>query len=252
LPQKCATLFKYGHQRLTPERPFAGGLADWILLVEGTACLRVPDKVADMVAAPANCAMATVAAALRRGGRVADRTVLVLGAGQLGLTACALARSAGARHVLVSDPDPTRRGRAAAFGATRLVSAQPDELAAAVAESTEGRGADLVLELAGVAEAVQASLTSARIGGTVVLAGTVLPTAPVALDPEKVVRNMLTIRGLHNYAACDLDAAVAFLAGPGQTYPFASLVGPSFRLDETAQAFGHARDNPGSRVAVIP
>jgi alcohol dehydrogenase len=214
--------------------------------------VRLPEEVPDALAAPANCATATVAAALRCGGKIAGRTVLVLGAGQLGLTACAMAKSAGAEHVLVSDPDLTRRARALAFGATGLVSAQPDELAAAVTDASAGRGADLVLELAGVAESVQAALALPRIGGTVVLAGTVLPTPSVQLDPEKVVRNMLTIRGLHNYTAGDLGAAVAFLAGPGQAYPFASLVGPSYRLDETEQAFAHAHAHPGSRVAVIP
>ena len=110
----------------------------------------------------------------------------------------------------------------------------------------------MVLELAGVRETVQAALTLVRIGGTVVLAGTVLPTPAVALDPEQVVRRLLTIRGVHNYTPRDLVAAVDFLAGPGRTYPFASLVSRTFRLEEVEQAFGTAHAHPGSRVAVIP
>src|SRR5262249_21377023 len=86
LPQKCESLFKYGHERVTNERPFAGGLADFVLLAPGTATLRVPDDIADVLAAPANCATATVAAVLRCGGEnLAGRTVLILGAGLLGL-----------------------------------------------------------------------------------------------------------------------------------------------------------------------
>ncbi len=98
LPQKCARPYKYGHQAATPERLCGGGLADRIVLVPGTAWLRVPDEVTDLVAAPANCATATVAALLRHGGPVAGRTVLVLGAGVLGVTACAMARAAGAQR----------------------------------------------------------------------------------------------------------------------------------------------------------
>src|SRR5262245_22979801 len=152
LPQKCDRAYKYGHEAVTRERPCTGGLAEYVLLRPGTACLRVPDELADRVACPANCATATVAAVLRigAGADLAGKAVLVLGAGALGLTACAMARSAGARVVIASDPQERGRERAIAFGATHAVSASRDELAAVVAETTAGRGADVVLELAGV------------------------------------------------------------------------------------------------------
>ncbi len=250
LPQKCVSLFKYGHQRVQMEQPFAGGLADYVLLVPRSALFRVPDGLSDALAAPANCATATIAAVLRTAGVVAGRSVLIFGAGMLGLTACALAQSSGATAVLVSDPDPARRARALVFGATHAFS--PDELATGVAEVTQGRGADVTLELAGVAGTVAAGLTLTRIGGTLVLAGTVLPTPSVPLDPEAVVRRMLTIRGVHNYVPSDLATALDFLDGAGNAYPFAELVSRTFRLDEVEQAFAHAHAHPGSRVAVVP
>jgi alcohol dehydrogenase len=254
LPQKCESLFKYGHERVSGERPFAGGLGDFVVLAPGTAMFRVPDALDDRLAAPANCATATASAALRLGGgeSIGGRTVLILGAGVLGLTACALARVAGASRVLVSDPDPARRERAADFGATHRLSADPNEQQAVVADATQGRGADVVVELAGVADSVRAGLRLVRTGGTLVLAGTVLPTSPVALDPEQVVRRLLTIRGTHNYTPRDLGAALDFLAGPGRGFPFATLIGESFRLEQVEQAFAHAHAHPGLRVAVIP
>jgi alcohol dehydrogenase len=198
LPEKCERPFKYGHQRLRSERPLGGGLADYLLLVPGTVFFRIPDDVADRIAAPANCATATVVALLRLGGEVAGRVVLVLGAGVLGVTACAMARAAGARAVVVSDPVPACRQRARDFGATHVFPADAEEVAAGVREISQGRGADQVLELAGTAETVRAGLALARIGGTVVLAGTVAPVGPVVFDPENVVRKLLTIRGVHN------------------------------------------------------
>jgi alcohol dehydrogenase len=252
LPQKCERLYKYGHEQAIPERPFCGGLADLVLLAPGTACLHVPHPVVDEVAAPANCATATVAAVLRYAGPVAGRTVLVQGAGVLGLTAAAMARTAGADHVLVSDPEPARRERAALFGATRVLSTDPDEAAAVLGETTHGRGADVVLELAGVEASVRAGLGLVRVGGTLVLAGTVLPTPAVPIDPEQVVRRLLTIRGVHNYTPRDLETAIDFLAGPGRSYPFATLVARSFALNEAEQAFAHAHAHPGQRVAVVP
>jgi alcohol dehydrogenase len=252
LPQKCERPYKYGHERLTPERPRGGGLADCVVLVPGTVCFRVPDAVPDPVAAPANCATATVAALLRHGGPVAGRTVLVLGAGVLGVTACAMAQAAGARAVLASDPVPTCRERALRFGATRVFPAEANELAAGVGEITHGRGADLVLELAGAAGTVQAALALARAGGTVVLAGTVAPVGAIGFDPENVVRRLLTIRGVHNYHPRDLATALRFLAGPGHDFPWPSLVVAEYPLEQADQAFAAAHAQPGVRVAVVP
>jgi putative phosphonate catabolism associated alcohol dehydrogenase len=249
LPQKCTSLFKYGHELFNGTHPFAGGLADLVTLMPGSAIFRVPDRLGDAMAASANCATATAAAVLRAGGEVAGRCVLIFGAGMLGLTACAMARSAGA-SVIVCDPDGPRRQRAPDFGAAAISSAE--ELTGVVADATNGRGADLVLELAGAADSVQAGLALTRIGGTLVLAGTVLPTPSVPLDPEAVVRRLLTIRGVHNYAPRDLGAALDFLAGPGSAYPFTDLVHRTFALDEVAQAFEYAHQHGGGRVAVVP
>jgi alcohol dehydrogenase len=247
LPQKCERLHKYGHERATVASPFVGGLADCIVLKPGTSFMCVPDDAPDALAALANCATATCAAVLRAGGAIAGRCMLISGAGVLGLTACAMARAAGAGAVLVCDPDAGRRTRASAFGATHCCA--PEELGL-VHDITGGRGADVVLELAGVHASVQSCLASARIGGTVVLAGTVLPTPAVPLDPERVVRRLLTIRGVHNYAPADLETAVNFLAAHAAT--LAPLVGPTFDLDDIEQAFAHAHAHPGVRVAVVP
>jgi alcohol dehydrogenase len=252
LPQKCARLFKYGHERMTNERPLGGGLADCVVLVPGTACFRVPDVVPDDVAASANCATATVAALLRHGGSVTRRTVLVLGAGVLGVTACAMARAAGARAVMVSDPVPACRERALTFGATHVFPAATDELAAGVREVTEQRGADLVLELAGTAGTVQTGLALARTGGTVLLAGTVAPVGTIAFDPECVVRRLLTVRGVHNYHPRDLATALSFLAGSGRDFPWPSLVVARYPLKQAEQAFAAAHAQPGVRIAVVP
>jgi threonine dehydrogenase-like Zn-dependent dehydrogenase len=228
LPQKCARLFKYGHVQVTRAEPFAGGLADCILLRPGAAAVRAA------------------------GGALAGKSILILGAGLLGLTAAAMAHAAGAHAVLVCDPDAARRQRALAFGATHAVSDETEVLAGAIASASAGRGADVVLEFAGVPAAVTAALEHARIGATVVLAGTVRPTAPVAVEPERIVRRQLTIRGVHNYAPVDLASALDFLAGPARTYPFSSLIGPSFPLEAADAAFEHAHAHPGTRVVVTP
>lgn len=252
LPQKCERPYKYGHQRIDAELPLGGGLADYVVLVPGTVYYRVPDAIADPVAAMANCAIATVAALFRCGGAVARRNVLVLGAGVLGATACAMARAGGAGKVVASDPAFDCRERALRFGAHHVFSADADELTAGVRDITEGRGADLVLELAGTPESVTAALTLARVGGTVLLAGSVAPIGTVVVDPETVVRRMLTIRGMHNYHPSDLATALGFLTGSGREFPWPSLVAASYSLEHAEQAFIHADAERGVRIAVVP
>jgi putative phosphonate catabolism associated alcohol dehydrogenase len=249
LPQKCETTFKYGHSSLDAGRVFSGGYAEYCLLVPGTGILRLPATLADPLAATANCAASTVAAAVRmlaatvqiRGG-----TVLVLGAGALGITACAMLREAGTREVWACDLDPDRADRALAFGATRALS--PAELEAAAT----GRGMDAALEFTGSSVAVAAGIRALRIGGTAVLAGTVLPSPMVDLDPEQVVRRMLTIRGLHNYASEDLVSAVRFLDRAQARYPFSTLVGEIYPLQAINEALAAAGRATGYRVAVVP
>jgi alcohol dehydrogenase len=250
LPQKCVELFKYGHELLKPGHQFHGGLADVCLLRRGTGIARLPDRLPDFVACPANCATATVAAALRAAGDCRGRTILVHGAGMLGVTACAMARAAGAREIVCTDINAERLALASGFGATRAVLA--DGLGRAVEEATAGRGVDVALELSGSADAAQAGLDLLRIGGTAVWLGAVLPVRPVPINPEAIVRRMLTIRGVHNYSPRDLAAAVTFLDRHHRDFPFAELVAGPYSLADADRAFQKAGTGTAARVAITP
>ena len=247
LPQKCETMVKYGHEPLRPGGELTGGLADYCRLAPGSTVLRLPDGLPDAVACPANCATATVAAAYRAAGPVAGGAVLVHGAGVLGLTACAMARTAGAAEVICCDVNRDRLARAEAFGATRAI--LPADLAAAVAGATGRYGVDTAFELSGSPDAFEAGFPLLRIGGTCVLVGAVFPTRPVPLAMEAVVRRLLTIRGVHNYAPEDLAIAVRFLVGADR-YPFASLVADWVPLADADRAFETALRTGATRVGV--
>ena len=152
LSQKCERLFKYGHESLRPEHLFNGGLAEVCHLIAGTPVVSVPEGLPDEVACPANCATATVMAAMRAGGGCRGEIVLIQGAGMLGLTACALARSRGASQIIVCDIDETRLKQAERFGASHCVAVGegPEMLVRTVMEISRGRGVDLALELSGL------------------------------------------------------------------------------------------------------
>lgn len=242
MPQKCRRLFKYGHAAWDSPHGLAGGLADHVLLVPGTAIVPLPDALSSAAAAPASCAVATAAAIVRAAGTVADRTVVVFGAGMLGLSVASLARAAGAAGVTVVDPRPERRMRAAATVPGIQVAEQP---------SATGEGADLVVEAGGAAAAVAAAVELTAVGGTCLLAGTVSPVGAVALDPERLVRSQATIRGIHNYLPADLLVAVGHLASPAGA-GLAAAVGPIFPLERVNDALAAAATGDSLRVVVTP
>ncbi len=254
LPQKCESLFKYGHEPIAERHPLSGGLSQYCHLARGTSLVRLPEHLPDKVACPLNCATATVAAALCVAGDCRGATVLVQGAGMLGVTAVAMAMARGAARTIVCDYDEGRVRLAAQFGATLAIPLLPgsDALAAAVRDATCGRGVDVALELSGSPDAVEAGLPLLRIGGRYVLVGAVFPSRDVGVQAEIVVRRLLRIEGIHNYTPADLLAAVEFMADYHGRYPFASLVTASFLLDDAEAAFQHAIASRSPRVAVVP
>jgi alcohol dehydrogenase len=250
LPQKCEQLQKYGHVLHSVENAFAGGLADYILLKSGTDCIRVPDNIPDPIATQASCSTATVAAIYRHAPKF--QTVFIFGAGVLGLTAAAMAHASGAEVIAICDRDPVCLKRAGGFGAGALFDADLPTQANELSQLTHGRGFDLVIELAGTQQTCAAAIPLTRIGGTIIFAGTVSPTDPIPLDPELVVRRLLTIKGVHNYTSLDLQSALDFLENSGKNYPFELLVGETFPLSEVNAAFERARTTRGMRIVVRP
>jgi len=250
LPQKCEHLFKYGHSAISPGREFSGGFAECCVLTAGTGIIRLPDDLSDAMAAPANCAVSTVAAAIRLAGNLEGDTVAILGCGVLGLTACAMARQAGAAEVIACDLDADRRSSAEGFGAGQF--GRPDDLKSLSRELTHGRGCDVILEFSGSNAAVAGGIEVLRTGGTAVIAGTTTPCGPIDLDPNDLVRRMLTLRGLHNYGPDDLVTAVDFLSQARHHFPFHDLCGDSFRLEGIDAAFESSTARAGLRTAVMP
>lgn len=248
LPQKCTQSTKYGHEAFRSGYELLGGLAEHCLLVSGTAMAKLPDDLPLEVACPISCATATIAAAIEAAGDVRGKAICILGAGLLGLTACAMSRAAGAAEVICVEVHANRRARAVDFGATYAIA--PEELADAVRQLTDARGIDVAFELSGAPAAFESAWSMVRTGGTIVAVGSVFPSPPVPLLLEQLVRRQLTLRGIHNYAPRNLLAAVDFMAECHHQYPFADIVAEWHPLTKIETALNRARDPSNIRVGV--
>ncbi|MEI7553564.1 MAG: L-threonine 3-dehydrogenase, partial [Verrucomicrobiota bacterium] len=121
--------------------------------------------------------------------------VLITGAGPIGCMAAAIARHAGARKIVVTDVNPDRLALALKMGATRTVDISREKLPDVQREIGMKEGFDIGLEMSGNPRALNDMIDNMAHGGRIALLG-IMPGA-AAVDWNKVVFNMLTIRGIY-------------------------------------------------------
>ena len=130
-----------------------------------------------------------VAVTEMRGGA----TVLVIGAGMIGLLLLQAARVAGCSRVFVCDVDATRLALATQLGADHTILASGDALVEEILRRTDGDGVDVVLEAVGREETIVAAIDCTRKGGTVTLVGNISPQ--IMLPLQKVVSRQIRLQG---------------------------------------------------------
>jgi threonine dehydrogenase-like Zn-dependent dehydrogenase len=202
-----------------------------------------------------NCALCEAVYGLDQIGIRLGDTVVVQGAGGLGLYATALAKEMGAGQVIVLGRRPDRLALARAFGADLTLSSEhlsPAERRAAILDSTRGQGADVVAELIGSPEAVEEGVRLLRTGGRYLWIGNVTPGLPSNLDPGTVVRMAQTVKGVIAYAPWVLPRALDFLARRRHAYPFEQIISHTFPFAEINTAFTYASEGKATRVSIVP
>ena len=126
---------------------------------------------------------------------VLGEDVLVTGAGPIGIMAAAVARHAGARFVVVTDINEYRLELARKMGATVALNVKHGSLSDVQAQLGMQEGFDVGLEMSGSPAALQSMIGSLCHGGKIAMLG--IPSGPIDVDWNKVVFNMLTIKGIY-------------------------------------------------------
>ena len=121
--------------------------------------------------------------------------VLITGAGPIGIMAAAVARHVGARHVVITDINPTRLALAAEVADVVPVDVAKEELPAVMARLGLREGFDVGLEMSGVPSAFLQMVDSLVMGGKMAMLG--IPSKPFPVDWTRVVFRMLTIKGIY-------------------------------------------------------
>lgn len=126
---------------------------------------------------------------------VLGEDVLVTGAGPIGIMAAAVVKHAGARYVVITDLNESRLELARKVGVTRAVNPTKTSLEDVQKELGMQEGFDIGLEMSGNQTAFRDMLTNMAHGGRIAMLG--IPTGDMAIDWNKVIFNMLTIKGIY-------------------------------------------------------
>ena len=228
---------------LDPDEPpyWTGAYGEYYYLRPGHFVFKVPDDLSDDAVAPLNCALAQVIFSLNAAEVRFGDTVVIQGAGGLGINAIAVCRDLGAEQIIAIDGLPGRLELARQFGADQTIDLNeypsPQARVARVRELTGGRGADLVADLVGFPAVFAEAIEFARFGGRVVEVGNISLGNEVPIDPAKLVWGGKTVKGVSTYHPAVLPKALGFLQRNRERFPFDKIVSHHFPLDQINQAF---------------
>jgi L-iditol 2-dehydrogenase len=220
-----------------------GGFAEYVTVpadaVAGGNVIMVPDALSDEAAA----ASEPVAAALqgiRQGGVGAGKTVLINGAGPLGLAHVQLSKLYGAERVVVSEPSEQRRQTALAHGADMAVA--PTDLGDVFPQA----GPDVAFVDVGLPSLVEASVARLRKGGTCVIFAGMPPQSSVQFDPNDLHYREIQLIGSSG-STPTLQAEVLEQAARG-ALDLDAFVSDVLPLDDWQQGFSMKQSVAGIKV----
>jgi L-iditol 2-dehydrogenase len=257
VPCRACAYCKSGRENVCQNRQaigyeFDGAFAEFVripaIALQSGNVFRVPEGM-DFEAA----ALAEPLACCINGQRNADiqlgDTVLVLGAGPIGLMHAALARNAGARQVIVSEPNAARREAALERGVDAVCDPSSQSLAELVQARTEGLGADVAILAIGVPALANDTLALVRKGGHVNLFAGFSAGATATIDVNLIHYNEIVVTGASALSRRDYEIALNLLASG--RLDAGSLITHRFGVAEALAAFAAASGGSALKVALL-
>ncbi len=177
---------------------------------------------------------------------VLGEDVLVTGAGPIGVMAAAVARHAGARHVVVTDVNPYRLELARRMGATLAVDVRSRSIASVQEELGMKEGFDVGLEMSGNAQAFRDMLANMCHGGKVAMLG--IPDHELAIDWHTVIFNMLTIQGIYGREMYETWYKMTVMIQSG--LDIAPIITHRFHYTEFEKGFDAMRSGQSGKVVL--
>jgi (R,R)-butanediol dehydrogenase / meso-butanediol dehydrogenase / diacetyl reductase len=222
---------------------FDGAMAEYVRL-PFRSLLRIPDGMSPILGALVE-PLAVAIRGVALPSLTHPRTIVVMGAGPIGLLTALVASARSSCSVIVSDILPSRLALASQLGLSAVSSGA--ELKQSVDAATGGEGADLLFECTGVPSAARQMTDLVRPHGTIVNLGVF--KKPAEIDLQAVNFKELTIVGSRVYTREQFEDAI----GMAQTLPISQIVTHTFPLREVTRAFEYFRAGRDScKIMLLP
>lgn len=260
----CQHMVDYGNNMsaATPPHLF-GGWSQYLYVVPGSFLARVPDDLPTEVAVLTE--VMAVAVGLDRAKQFSavpnepflfDDTVVALGVGPLGMCFLMKARMLGAGTIIAIDLSPYRLEMAKKLGADVTINAAKTTAAErleAVRGLTHGRGADVVMECAGVPQVIPEALDMLRPGGMLVEAGNFSDLGEVSISPHRhLCSKGVRIIGVGGEEPAAYGASMRQLARYMKHYPVREFVSHRYRLRDVEAAVQQSIAPDSMKVVIDP
>jgi len=222
-----------------------GGFSEYGIAPAGTL-LKIPDGVSYREACFCEPVACCINGSLNSDIQFGD-SVMIIGAGPIGLVHLQLARHSGAR-VYMSDLIPERLEKAKELGADGLIHASKEDPVRRGKELTGGRGADVVIVAVGAPQALRQALELVGICGTVnFFAGTYPPTT-LEIDPNLIHYKQIRLTGSRDYTPFHFETALRLIeAGTVQVAP---LISHELPLAQVKEGFDIVAGRKGLKVMI--
>lgn len=251
---RCRHRKVYGITYGTADGPL-GGWAQQIWMKSGVHMLRIPAGVDQVRFMAGGCGLVTALHAVERAGVRLGHSVAVLGVGPVGQAALALAKLSGAHPVIAIGDPSSRRDFATRMGATATLGLDMSaaERAAAVRALTGGRGVDIVIEAAGVPDAVPQALDMVRDGGRVVVVGQYTDAGSTTINPHlQINRKHAEILGCWGCDYSHFHRALQVLAAQGSALPWDEGISARFTLSQANEALAAVASRSVVKALITP
>lgn len=244
---------------------YAGGMSEYVVLPDKAAYYRLPDGLEDELGAlvePISVGMHAFERAYQPGlphvreGFGIGRSVAVQGAGPIGLFTMSAAKAGGAGQIIAIDAIEDRLSLAEEFGATETVNLaeyDEDELVEEVKQRTNGNvGPDVVIEAAGVPDAVRQAIELPHDGGTFVEAGHFAYNGEVEINPTRIVQKELNIYGSLAYPPSQFESAIELIDQLKSEVPFGKVYNHRVTFDDVESAYEAQKNGEAYRATIHP
>lgn len=261
----CEKIRGYGNAFCCDDGPhLMGGWADYIYVRRDAFVFKVPEDMetriavmAELMAVTYNLDKAKELYTFGGEGFGSGANVVIQGVGPMGLMHVLKAHILGAGQIIAIDRSDLRLKFAREFGADHVISLKGTtqaERVQAVRDLTEGRGADVIVECTGVADAIPEGLEMARRGGTYVVAGVYADVGEVPINPHRhMLANQIRLLGMTNHPPTGYVNSLRLLNRFKHAFPLDRFVTHAYPVNEIDKAMATAFDIDSCvKVAMTP